>query len=55
MEQPTVTGQTLMQAEFDDRYMPYGRRLVTLWLIVTVAGILVIPFWWLLSRWYCPE
>ena len=31
MEQPTVTGQTLMQAEFDDRYMPYGRWLATLW------------------------
>ena len=55
MEQPTVTGQTLMQAEFDDRYMPYGRWLVTLWLIVSVAGILVIPFWWLFSLWYCPE
>ena len=55
MEQPTVTGQTLMEAEFDDRYMPYTRWLVTLWLIVTVAGILVIPFWWLLSLWYCPE
>ena len=55
MEQPTVTSQTLMQAEFDDRYMPYGRRLVTLWLIVTGVGILVFPFWWLLSLWYCPE
>ena len=55
LEQPTVTGQTLMEAEFDDRYMPYTRWLVTLWRIVTVAGILVIPFWWLLSRWYCPE
>ena len=55
MEQSTVTGQTLMEAEFDDRYMPYTRWLVTLWLIVTVAGILVIPFWLLLSHWYCPE
>ena len=55
MEQPTVTGQTLIEAEFDDRYMPYTRWLVTLWLVVTVAGILVIPFWWLLSLWYCQE
>ena len=55
MEQPTVTGQTLIEAEFDDRYMPYTRWLVTLWLVVTVAGILVIPFWWLLSLGYCPE
>ena len=56
MEQSTVTGQDLLQAEFDDRYMSlYGRWLVTLWLVVSVAGILVIPFWWLLSRWYCPE
>ena len=44
-----------MQAEFGDRYMPYGRWLVTLWLVVSVAGILVIPLWWLFSLWYCPE
>ena len=55
MEQTAVTGQTLVEAEFDDRYMPYGRWLVTIWLIVSVAGILVIPFWWLFSLWYCPE
>ena len=55
MEQPGVTGETLVQAGFDDRYIPYVRWLVTIYLFITGVGILLIPFWWLFSMWYGPE
>ena len=55
MEQSTVTGDTLLEAEFDHRYVSYGRWLVTIYLVISVAGILVIPFWLVLSVWYGRE
>ena len=55
MEQPGVTGQILAQAEFDRRIIGYGRCLVTIWLIISVVGILLVPLWWFFSLWYGPE
>ena len=55
MEERAVTGQTLVQAEFDDRYVSYGRWLVTLYLCITVVGIPLIPFWLIVSVWYGRE
>jgi hypothetical protein len=28
---------------------------VTLLLVITAAGILLIPFWLVFSLWYCPQ
>lgn len=55
MEQSAVTGHTLLEAEFDNRYVSYGRWLVTLYLLISVAGILLIPFWLVFSVWYGRE
>ncbi len=51
----SVTGNTLLEAQFDRNIMPYLRSFVTLWLVITVAGILLIPFWLMFSLWYCPQ
>ncbi len=51
----SVTGQTLLEARFDTNIIPYGRWWVSLLLVITVAGIPLIPFWWLFSLWYGPE
>ena len=55
MEQSTVTGHTLLEAEFDNRYVSYGRWLVTIYLLISIAGILLIPFWLVFSVWYGRE
>lgn len=55
MGQSAVTGHTLLEAEFDNRYVAYGRWLVTLYLMISVAGILLIPFWLVFSVWYGRE
>ena len=55
LEQSSVTGRTLLEARFDANIIPYGRWWVSLLLVITVAGIPLIPFWWLFSLWYGPE
>ena len=58
LEQPSpssVTGHTLLEARFDTNIIPYGRWWVSLLLLITVAGVPLIPFWWLFSLWYGPE
>ena len=52
---PDVTGETVLEARFDGRIGPYTRWVVTGWLVVSVVGILLIPFWLLFSLWYVPE
>lgn len=50
-----VTGETLLTAEFDPAIARHGTIYVTLILIATLVGILVIPVWLPLSRWYFRE
>lgn len=47
--------KTIREAEFDGRYTGYIRILGALFLTVTVAGIVLIPFWLVFSIWYAPE
>ena len=47
-----VTGEVLLEAQFDTNVTPYFRWVVTLILIVSVVGILLIPLWLLFSGWY---
>ena len=54
-DKSSVTGETLLDAEFDRKLVPYGRWLVSLILLVTLVGIPFIPFWLLFSLWYGPE
>ncbi len=44
----------LLEAEFDPAVQPYGRWWVTGLLLITVAGIPLIPFWLLFSLWFVP-
>ncbi len=56
--QPTgadVTGETILEAPFDRNVVGYYRWLVSGFLVITVVGILLIPFWLLLSSWYGRE
>ena len=50
-----ATGDVLMDARFDRRVMNYGRVMITGVFVMTVVGILLIPFWLLFSLWYLPE
>ena len=50
-----VSGETLMEAQFDWGIAGHGRTVVSGWLLITVVGILLIPFWLLFSMWYWPE
>ncbi len=50
-----VTGETIIEASFDPRIAGHGRWIVSLVLLSTVAGALLIPFWLLFSLWYYPE
>lgn len=47
--------EVLQEAEFDRQVMGYARVVVCLFLIVTVAGIALIPFWLLWSVSYLPR
>ena len=44
----------LLEAEFDPAVQAYGRWWVTGLLVITVAGIPLIPFWLLFSIWFVP-
>ena len=52
MTQEAVTGETLLEAQFDTKVSPYFRWVGVFWLVISVAGILLIPFWLLVSGWY---
>ncbi len=47
--------RVIREAEFDQRYVGYIRILGCLWLVITVVGILLIPFWLVFSLWFAPE
>ena len=51
----SVTGETLLEAKFDRGIVPYTRWVVSGFLVITVVGIVLIPFWLLFSRWYGSE
>ena len=44
-----------LESRFDTRVIPYTRALGVVVLVITVVGILFIPFWLLFSLWYAPE
>ena len=50
-----VTGETVLEAQFDRKIGPHTRWIVSGWLVVSVVGIPLIPFWLLFSLWYVPE
>ena len=54
-DRPGVTGEVLLEAQFDPKIAPYDRWLISLVLLITLVGIPLIPFWLLLSLWYGPE
>lgn len=47
--------EVLLEAEFDRGVMSYGRLAVSLLLLVTLAGIPLIPFWLIWSVSYLPR
>ena len=53
--QPGVTGETVLEAQFDRKIGPHTRWTVSGWLVVSIVGIPLIPFWLLFSLWYVPE
>ena len=52
---PHITGETVYEARFDPRLIGYSAWLVSLFLAVTVVGVLLIPFWLAVSGWYGRE
>lgn len=54
-DQPGVTGNTLLDAQFDRSAIAYWRVLVSLVMVITVVGIPFIPFWLLYSLWLGPK
>ena len=54
-EAASVTGDAILEASFDPGIARHGRWVVSLYLLITVAGVLLIPFWLPISRWYYPE
>ena len=54
-DRPGVTGDILLEAQFDPKITPYGRWIVSLILLITLVGIPLIPLWLLFSLWYSPE
>ncbi len=53
--QAGVTGDTILEAQFDPKIIPYGRWAVSGILVITVVGIPFIPIWLLFSKWYGQE
>ena len=50
-----VTGEVLLEAQFDSKISPYYRWLVSLVLVITLVGIPSIPLWLIFSVWYGRE
>ena len=51
----TSRDRVLLEAEFDPAVKGYGRMAVSLFLVVTVVGIPLIPFWLIWSMSYLPR
>lgn len=51
----SVTGETILEARFDPGIAGHGTLVISLFLLVSVFGALLIPLWLLMSRWYYPE
>ena len=47
--------KAIKEAQFDERYKGYIRILGCLFLVITVVGVLLIPFWLIFSLWFAPE
>ncbi|MCY3799955.1 MAG: PH domain-containing protein [Chloroflexi bacterium] len=54
-DRPGVTGEVLLEAQFDSKISPYYRWLVSLVLLITLVGIPLIPLWLIFSVWYGRE
>ena len=54
-DEPGVTGQTLLDAQFDRRATAYWRVLVSLFMAITIVGIPFIPIWLIYSLWFAPK
>ena len=52
---PHITGETVYEAKFDPRLITYSAWLISLFLAVSVVGVLLIPFWLAVSGWYGRE
>ncbi len=50
-----VTGETIAEAQFDRKVVSWVRVMFSGFLIITVVGIPLIPFWLAFSFWYGPE
>ena len=51
----SVTGETILEARFDPGISGHGTLVISLILLVSLFGALLIPLWLLVSRWYYPE
>ena len=51
----SVTGRTILEARFDPQIAGHGRVVICLVLLVTLAGIPLIPFALIFCRWYYPQ
>ena len=51
----TVTGSVIAEAQFDGNTVKWIRVIVSGFLVITVVGILLIPFWLVFSFWYGAE
>ena len=54
-DQGGVTGDTVLEAQFDLEIIAYLRLYVSGILLITVVGIPLIPFWLIVSAWYGRE
>ncbi len=52
---PHITGETVYEAKFDPRLIGYSAWLISLFLAISVVGVLLIPFWLAVSGWYGRE
>jgi putative membrane protein len=50
-----VTGDLVAEAQFDSKIAAWARIVICGYLCISVVGILLIPFWWLVSYWYGAE
>lgn len=50
-----VTGEVLMEAEFDPMVKKYTAGVIVFVMIISVVGILLIPFGLLFACWFAPE
>ena len=50
-----VTGDVIAEAQFDRSIIGWARILISGYLCISVVGILLIPFWWMVSFWYGAE